>query len=68
MRELLGGYRDTLTIISIGGYYMPGKKLADFGNEVESYRKAGMAGFDHAEGRSIKPFSPSDNGPDRPNT
>jgi D-arabinonate dehydratase len=44
VRELLGGYRDTLPIISIGGYYMPGKKLADFGTEVESYRKAGMAG------------------------
>ncbi|HTE16383.1 MAG TPA: mandelate racemase/muconate lactonizing enzyme family protein, partial [Burkholderiales bacterium] len=44
VRELLGGYRDTLPIISIGGYYMPGKKLADFGKEVESYRKAGMAG------------------------
>lgn len=44
VRELLGGYRATLPIISIGGYYMPGKKLADFGKEVESYRKAGMAG------------------------
>ena len=44
MRELLGGYRDSLPIISIGGYYMPGKKLADFGKEVESYKKAGMAG------------------------
>lgn len=44
VRELLGGYRERLPIISIGGYYMPGKKLADFGKEVESYRKAGMAG------------------------
>lgn len=44
VRELLGGYRDALPVISIGGYYMPGKKLADFGKEVESYRKAGMAG------------------------
>jgi L-alanine-DL-glutamate epimerase-like enolase superfamily enzyme len=44
VRELLGGYRERLPIISIGGYYMPGKKLADFGREVESYRKAGMAG------------------------
>ena len=42
--QLLGGYRDRLPIISIGGYYMPGKKLADFGTEMESYRKAGMAG------------------------
>jgi L-alanine-DL-glutamate epimerase-like enolase superfamily enzyme len=44
VRELLGGYRESLPIISIGGYYMPGKKLADFGKEIESYRKAGMAG------------------------
>ena len=44
VRELLGGYRESLPVISIGGYYMPGKKLADFGKEVESYRKAGMAG------------------------
>lgn len=44
VRELLGGYRERLPVISIGGYYMPGKKLADFGREVESYRKAGMAG------------------------
>jgi L-alanine-DL-glutamate epimerase-like enolase superfamily enzyme len=42
--QLLGGYRNRLPIISIGGYYMPGKKLADFGAEMESYRKAGMAG------------------------
>jgi D-galactarolactone cycloisomerase len=44
VRELLGGYRDSLPVISIGGYYMPGKTLADFGKEVESYKKAGMAG------------------------
>lgn len=44
VRELLGGYRERLPLISIGGYYMAGKKLADFGKEVESYRKAGMAG------------------------
>ncbi len=44
VRELLGGYRESLPIISIGGYYMPGKKLADFGTEIASYKKAGMAG------------------------
>ena len=31
-------------IISIGGYYMEGKKLADYGREMEQYRAAGMAG------------------------
>jgi len=42
--ELLGGYHTRLPIISIGGYYMKGKTLADIGREMESYRKAGMAG------------------------
>ncbi len=41
---LLGDYRNRLPIISIGGYYMPGKSLADIGREMEMYREAGMAG------------------------
>jgi len=41
---LLGGYRERLPIISIGGYYMDGKTLADIGREMEAYRRAGMAG------------------------
>ena len=41
---LLGGSRDRLPIISIGGYYMEGKTLADYGREMEQYRAAGMAG------------------------
>jgi L-alanine-DL-glutamate epimerase-like enolase superfamily enzyme len=44
VRELLGGYRDRLQVISIGGYYMEGKTLADIGREMEQYREAGMAG------------------------
>lgn len=44
VRELLGGYRERLQIISIGGYYMPGKTLSDIGHEIEQYRSAGMAG------------------------
>lgn len=32
--ELLGGYRTGLPLISIGGYYMPGKTLADIGREM----------------------------------
>lgn len=44
VRELLGGYRDINEIISIGGYYMEGKTLADIGREMEMYRNAGMAG------------------------
>ena len=41
---LLGGGRERLPIISIGGYYMEGKTLADIGREMEQYRAAGMAG------------------------
>ena len=44
VRELLGGHRDRLPIISIGGYYGEGKKLDDIAWEMESYRRAGMAG------------------------
>jgi len=44
VRELLGGYRRELPVISIGGYYMEGKTLADIGAEMEMYRDAGMAG------------------------
>jgi D-galactarolactone cycloisomerase len=42
--ELLGGFSDNVPIISIGGYYMEGKTLADIGREMEAYRQAGMAG------------------------
>ena len=39
-----GPAANALPIISIGGYYMEGKTLADIGREMEAYRKAGMAG------------------------
>jgi D-galactarolactone cycloisomerase len=44
VRELMGGFRDKVPIISIGGYYMENKTLADVGREMEAYRRAGMAG------------------------
>jgi D-galactarolactone cycloisomerase len=44
VRELLGGFRASVPIISIGGYYMEGKTLNDIGREMEAYRRAGMAG------------------------
>jgi L-alanine-DL-glutamate epimerase-like enolase superfamily enzyme len=44
VRELIGGFTDKVPIISIGGYYMAGKTLADIGREMEAYRRAGMAG------------------------
>ena len=31
VRQLLGGYRTKLPLISIGGYYVEGKTLADYG-------------------------------------
>lgn len=42
--DLLGGYARAMPIISIGGYYVEGKTLADIGREMEMYRNAGMAG------------------------
>jgi L-alanine-DL-glutamate epimerase-like enolase superfamily enzyme len=42
--EVLGGRPRALPIISIGGYYVEGKTLADIGREMEAYRRAGMAG------------------------
>jgi len=44
VRNILGSYRDAALILSIGGYYMEGKTLADIGHEMEQYRDAGMAG------------------------
>lgn len=44
VRQLLGGYCNELPLISIGGYYVDGKTLADYGREMEMYRDAGMAG------------------------
>src|SRR5262249_20305347 len=41
---LLGGSRERLPIISIGGYYMEGKTFSDIGREMEAYRAVGMAG------------------------
>jgi len=44
VRQLLGGYCTRLPIISIGGYYVEGRTLADYSREMEMYRDAGMAG------------------------
>lgn len=42
--RLLGGYRQELPIISIGGYYEAGKTLPELAREMEQLRKIGMAG------------------------
>jgi D-galactarolactone cycloisomerase len=44
VREMLGGFAEEVPIISIGGYYLEGKTLGDIGQEMEAYRRAGMAG------------------------
>src|SRR3989449_11620879 len=62
---LLGGYRDRLPIISIGGYYMEGKTLADIGREMEAYRKAGMAGCKFQGGGPAPESAAARGGPPR---
>jgi L-alanine-DL-glutamate epimerase-like enolase superfamily enzyme len=42
--RLLGGFRQELPIICIGGYYEEGKTLADLGREMERLKAAGIAG------------------------
>lgn len=42
--RLLGGYRQALPLICIGGYYEEGKTLRDLGDEMERLREAGLAG------------------------
>jgi D-galactarolactone cycloisomerase len=44
VRQLLGGYRSELPIISIGGYYQEGKTLLDLAKEMEQLRLWGMGG------------------------
>ena len=42
--RLLGGYRDEIGIIAIGGYYQEGKTRADLGREMQWLKSVGMAG------------------------
>jgi len=44
VRQLLGGFRSELPIISIGGYYAEGKTLLDLAREMEQLRLWGMGG------------------------
>ena len=43
--KLLGGFRDKVPIIAIGGYVMKGKTIADLETEVAHYRELGMSGM-----------------------
>ena len=42
--RLWGGYRDSLPVIAIGGYYEAGKTREDLVAEMEEYREMGLAG------------------------
>lgn len=42
--RLWGGYRDSLPVIAIGGYYEEGKTREDLVAEMEGYREMGLAG------------------------
>jgi len=49
--KLLGGYKDKIPIITIGGYYQEGKTLEDFAKEVVSYQELELAGVKFKVGR-----------------
>ena len=42
--RLLGGYRQEVPIVSIGGYYGDGRTLADLSREMEALRRDGIGG------------------------
>lgn len=43
--KLLGGFRDKVAVIAIGGYYQAGSTEDDLRKEVIGYRNAGLAGI-----------------------
>jgi D-arabinonate dehydratase len=53
--RLWGGYRDSLPVIAIGGYYRPGSTHEDLVAEMEEYRGMGLAGVKlKVGGRSVE--------------
>lgn len=49
--KLLGGYRDQVPVIAIGGYYADGKGDSELISEMQNYKKAGLAGVKIKVGR-----------------
>ncbi|MBI3668058.1 MAG: mandelate racemase/muconate lactonizing enzyme family protein [Acidobacteria bacterium] len=43
--KMLGGYRDEVPVIAIGGYYESGKAEKDLACELLSYKEAGLSGI-----------------------
>lgn len=55
LHKLLGGFRDKVPIIAIGGYYKAGKGQDQLNAEMAHYREIGMAGVKFKVGRvSVK--------------
>lgn len=50
--KMLGGYRDKVPVIAIGGYYADGKGNPELVAEIEGYRSAGLAGVKLKVGRA----------------
>ena len=49
--KLLGGFRNSLPVIGIGGYYGDGKGEREFAEELLAYRKAELSGIKMKVGR-----------------
>jgi L-alanine-DL-glutamate epimerase-like enolase superfamily enzyme len=49
--KLLGGFRDKVPVIAIGGYYKPGKGQNQLNDEMMHYREIGLAGVKFKVGR-----------------
>lgn len=54
--RLLGGYREAVPVVGIGGYYQEGKGDKEFAEELRSYAAAGLSGIKMKVGR----LSPAD--------
>ena len=50
--KLLGGFRDAVPVIAIGGYYTDGRGDKELVEEMQSYRSAGLAGVKMKVGRT----------------
>ncbi|HZP00468.1 MAG TPA: mandelate racemase/muconate lactonizing enzyme family protein [Terriglobia bacterium] len=50
--KLLGGFRDCVPVIAIGGYYADGKGDKELIEEMKGYRAAGLAGVKMKVGRA----------------
>ena len=49
--RMLGGYRDRIPVIAIGGYYADGKSGRELADELRCYKRQGLAGIKLKVGR-----------------